>query len=104
MSEMRIGGISMDDGPIKEEQSIFSKIKDMYNRVFKKPKIENVFVSPYEKSDREEMLDRWLKNSKQIACKYGVTAQQASDGILNLSRIFTPNEMRKIMDCRDKLK
>ena len=88
----------MDNGPIREEQSIFTKIKDMYKKVFKKPKIENYFVKPYTCEDG-------VRKIAELQCaiaKYGVTAQEFSDGLLHFSRVLTPNEMRKIMEERNK--
>lgn len=83
----------MDDGPIREEQTIFRKIKDAYNRVFKKPEPENYFISPYKVNRELNTYEKDVWRLKEAAMKFGVSAQEASDGILNLREITSFRNM-----------
>ena len=86
----------MNDDPIREEQSIFMKIKEWFKKHTRKT-VESptkfISIDQYTKS---------VRDCQKAIAKCGVTTQEFSDGLLHFSRVLTPNEMRKIMEERNK--
>lgn len=98
----------MDEGPIREEKTIFEKFKDLYKKVMKPVKEENYFVSPYKAEfeciNFENYMDRYTKNISNFGeaiRKAGMSSEQMANGILEFNdALLMPNEMRVIMKNR----
>ena len=71
----------MEDDPIREEQTIFSKFKELGKKLFAKPpKKENYFISPY-------TIDGMATLAEQCT-KVGITADEAQKMILKFNKII----------------
>lgn len=87
----------MDDDPIREEESLFEKFRELGKKLFTKPpKHKDYFVSPYELA-AQERLNRHFERISKNAAGYGITTREMMEGLVHFNSVLTPNEMRELI-------
>lgn len=87
-----------ENDPIREPESLFKKIKDLFKN--KKDKALGIH-SPSKEMDYEvKRLCEEFNNSADAFRNFGISAEDACKRIERFSKILTPNEMRELIERR----